>query len=141
MTERRILVDTWAWLALYNQNDSQHAIAVPAYNELLDEAYILVTTNAVLTETYTNLRRWASHAIAVRFGRTIQAVSETGALEIVRLTEDDEKEAWTIFEMYDTVKDLSFTDCTSFAAMRRLGLTEVFTADKHFAMLGFVAHP
>jgi hypothetical protein len=31
------------------------------------------------------------------------------------------------------------TDCTSFAAMRELGLTEALTADHHFEQAGFVA--
>jgi len=39
------------------------------------------------------------------------------------------------------VKGLSYTDCTTFAAMRILGITETFTVDEHFAMMGFVRHP
>ena len=49
--------------------------------------------------------------------------------------------AWKIFETYHEVKGLSYTDCTTFAAMRILGITETFTVDEHFAMMGFVRHP
>ncbi|MFA7234316.1 MAG: hypothetical protein WC076_09405 [Terrimicrobiaceae bacterium] len=31
----------------------------------------------------------------------------------------------------------SFTDCTSFAVMRRLGLVEAATSDSHFQAAGF----
>jgi predicted nucleic acid-binding protein len=136
-----VLVDSWAWLALYNENDSYHDVATLAYNELLDAEYVLVTTNSILSETYTNLRRWASHSIAIRFGRTIQGIVETGALEIVRVTAEDEAAAWEIFEKYDDLKDLSFTDCTTFAVMQRLGVNEAFTGDKHFTIMGLVIHP
>ena len=34
-------------------------------------------------------------------------------------------------------KNLSFVDCSTFAAMRRLGIDTVFTFDKHFAEQGF----
>jgi len=33
------------------------------------------------------------------------------------------------------------TDCTTFAIMRKLGITEAFTVDEHFPMMGFVGHP
>jgi predicted nucleic acid-binding protein len=39
------------------------------------------------------------------------------------------------------LKDLSYTDCTTFAAMRQSGITEVFTADEHFLAMGFVKIP
>lgn len=141
MNERRVLVDSWAWLGLYNESDSYHEVAVLAYNELLDAEYILVTTNVILAETYTNLRRWASPSIAIGFGRTIRSVVETGALEIARVTAEDEAAAWEIFEKYADLRDLSFNDCTTFALMQRLGISEAFTGDKHFTIMGLVIHP
>ncbi len=38
-------------------------------------------------------------------------------------------------------RDLSLVDCVSFETMRRLGLTEVFTFDAHFAQQGFRCIP
>lgn len=71
MSEKRIMVDTWAWLALYNPNDQFHEAAIDVNNVLLDEGRIFVTTNGILAETYTNLSRWASRKIAIEFGRQI----------------------------------------------------------------------
>jgi predicted nucleic acid-binding protein len=38
-------------------------------------------------------------------------------------------------------KNLSFTDCTSFAVMRELRLTTVITTDGHFRQVGFDVLP
>jgi predicted nucleic acid-binding protein len=43
------------------------------------------------------------------------------------------------FQYHD--KDLSFTDCTSFAVMRELRLTTVITTDGHFRQVGFDVLP
>ena len=45
-----------------------------------------------------------------------------------------------LFFQYDD-KDLSFTDCTSFALMRELKLTTVITTDAHFHQVGFEVLP
>jgi predicted nucleic acid-binding protein len=38
-------------------------------------------------------------------------------------------------------KDYSFTDCTSFVAMRELKLKEALTTDSRFRQMGFVVLP
>ena len=38
-------------------------------------------------------------------------------------------------------KDLSFTDCTSFAVMRDMRLTQALTTDRHFRQMGFQVVP
>ena len=48
--------------------------------------------------------------------------------------------ARSIFVRYRD-KDFSFTDCTSFAVMRQLRLTEVLTLDDHFSQMGFTVLP
>jgi predicted nucleic acid-binding protein len=39
---------------------------------------------------------------------------------------------------YALVDRFSFTDCTSFAVMKRLGLSRVLTVDRRFRVMGFV---
>lgn len=137
----RVMVDTWAWLAINHEGDQDHEVAKLANEELLEKGYIYVTTNFILAETYTLLRRKVYPQRAVEFGREIQQVIEAEAMELVRITLEMEQEAWEMFERHVDVKDLSYTDCTTFAAMRELGLREAFTNDEHFPMMGFTRLP
>jgi hypothetical protein len=51
-----------------------------------------------------------------------------------------ENGAYRLFFLYRD-KDLSFTDCTSFAIMRELKLTTVITTNGHFSHVGFDVLP
>ena len=64
------------------------------------------------------------------------ALRGTPSLELVRILPEDEEHAWTFFIRHRD-KDYSYTDCTSFALMRRLGLTVAVTTDRHFRQAGF----
>ncbi|MBI2933751.1 MAG: hypothetical protein HYY16_19075 [Planctomycetes bacterium] len=48
--------------------------------------------------------------------------------------------AWKLFKRYDD-QVFSFTDCTSFAVMNKLGLKEAFTFDDGFRKVGFATLP
>lgn len=135
------MVDTWAWLALNEADDADHELAETANSELLDAGRVFVTTNFILDETYTLLRRRTSARQAIQFGHDVQQAVASGALEVVTIDAEIETEAWKLFETYHEVKGLSYTDCTTFAAMKKLGITEAFTADEHFSMTGFVRRP
>jgi len=61
-------------------------------------------------------------------------------MEILRPTEDDEMKALAYFEKFAD-QGVGFTDCISFALMRRHRIKRVFTFDRHFALAGFEAVP
>ncbi|HEY83915.1 MAG TPA: type II toxin-antitoxin system VapC family toxin [Chloroflexi bacterium] len=136
-----ILVDTWAWLALNYKGDQDYQRAQMANRELLEQNYNYVTTNFVLDETYTLLRRRAYAQRSIEFGREIQQVISMGGLELLTITPDIEQDAWRIFEKYHDLSGLSYTDCTSFAVMHLLKIQEVFSNDKHFTVMGFTRRP
>jgi predicted nucleic acid-binding protein len=135
------MVDAWAWIALYNPSDQHYAIAILAQEELLKAGYRWYTTNFVLDEAYTALRRWGSHSRAVQFGRRMQAIANSGALEIIAVSPEVERAAWELFERYDTVANLSYTDCTTAAIMQDRGIRTIFTGDGHFRIMGFEVKP
>ena len=136
----RIFVDTWAWYALTDRSDTNHLRAQSTNDALLDAGHTFVTTNFVLAETITLIRYNLHHAAAVRFRTTVHQLVDARLIELVRIDEAHEAVAWEIFEKYHDQK-LSYVDCTSFAVMRALKLTHVFTADHHFATLGFILVP
>jgi predicted nucleic acid-binding protein len=58
----------------------------------------------------------------------------------VRITSDDELAAWELFDARAD-KEYSFTDCTSFVLMRRLGISTALAADDDFVQEGFEVVP
>jgi len=136
----KIFVDTWAWYALTDAADTDHALAQPANEKWLDDGYTFITTNFVVDEAITLIRYNLHHQAAVQFWTMPLNLIDAGLVELVRIDETLESAAWEIFEKYDDQK-FSFTDCTSFAVMRALDLSHAFTGDRHFEILGFrVAH-
>jgi predicted nucleic acid-binding protein len=97
----------------------------------------LVTTNWVLAEAYTGLVDRISRAAIARLRAMVY---ESLLVKVVRIDEFTEMAAWRKFLRYDD-KDVSMTDCTSFAVMEQLGLNTAFTFDDHFRQLGFLALP
>lgn len=136
----RVFVDTWAWYALADVSDADHVLAQLANEQLLDDGYKFVTTNFVLDEIITLIRYNLHHTAAVSFWNTLQSLVAAELVELVRIDEDHETAAWQIFEQFND-QEFSYTDCTSFAVMRALGLTQAFTADHHFAIMRFVLIP
>jgi predicted nucleic acid-binding protein len=137
---RHIFVDTWAWYALTDRNDADHLIAEATNRQLIEERHIFVTTNYVLSETVTLVRYKLYHAVAVQFWKTTKQLIGSGLVKLIRVSALQEEHAWEIFEQYND-QDFSFTDCTSFAVMKELKLSRVFTGDDHFATMGFVLVP
>jgi predicted nucleic acid-binding protein len=104
----------------------------------LERGQRFVTSDYVLDEAYTLLRQRAGHGVAVQFGEDIRA---SRVLRVEYLTPDVIEAAWRTFRAFAD-KDFSFTDCTSFALMERLGLQTASTFDDHFRQYGrFTVRP
>ena len=129
----KLFVDTSAWLALNDRSDQFHALAVEKLARIRAGRISLVTSDYVLDESVTIIRLRASHAAAVIFGQSILGSS---VIDLIPVGSDDRLAAWEIFKKYAD-QDFSFTDCTSFALMRKLRLKTAFTFDGHFSLIGF----
>ncbi|MFQ5614275.1 MAG: type II toxin-antitoxin system VapC family toxin [Anaerolineae bacterium] len=135
---RTIFVDTSAWIGLFARDDQWHPQARQFWQELPRQVVQLVTSEYVLSETYTHLRRRRKGLQrAILFHDTIYAAPMIDILDIDRPLR---AKAWTIFTGYQD-KVLSFVDCTSFALMQTLSIIEAFAFDEHFTRLGFVTVP
>ena len=117
-------VDTSAWYAAYVPSDSQHR----AVQKVLATSTRLITTDFVLDETLTLLKARGHADGALRFGPRIL---DGRAAQLEYVLPKDIEQAWNAFTAYRD-KACSFTDCTSFIVMKRLGLTEAIALDQHF---------
>jgi hypothetical protein len=129
----RLFVDTSAWLALNNKNDQYHDEAVSKITKVRQQKIQLVTSEYVFNESVTIIRYRISHRAAVAFG---DALISSNVASIEDITDEERLKAWVLFKKYRD-KDLSFTDCTSFALMVKLKLQKAFSFDDHFKQVGF----
>ncbi len=128
----RVLVDTSAYFALVDPGDTNHASARAIAEQLTSERYRQFTTNFILAETHALLLARLGGAVAAR---EIQEIDRSATI-VVRVSPKDEHRGREIIMQYDD-KDFSLTDAVSFAVMERLGISQAFTFDKHFAQDGF----
>ncbi len=123
--------DTSFWFGLQERHDGRHAQA----RELAARGVgRVVTTNHVVGETWTLLRRRSGHGAAVGFVDRLMALPGT---EVVHVDEATEAEAWRWLRARPE-REYSFVDATSFAVMRRRRIREALAFDGDFNAAGFV---
>lgn len=129
----KIFVDTSAWLALNDKNDQYHSEAVSRLNAVAKQKIELITSEYVADESITIIRYRVSHKAAVVFG---DALMNSTIVTVADITDEERFLTWMLFKKYDD-KELSFTDCTSFALMNKMRLRKAFAFDDHFKQIGF----
>jgi uncharacterized protein len=134
---RSVFVDTSAFVALRNESEAEHERARAALSSLLDDGVALYTSNYVFAETYTALMIRVGREEAIRWGSRFLA---GGAIDLVRLDEEAEKQAWEILVSHGD-KRWSYVDATSFALIDRSGENEAFAFDVHFVQRGLRVLP
>ena len=127
-------VDSSAFIGRYLDRDQHHHRAVAAWNTLKRG---LFTSNLVLSETFTLIGRWGGYKFA---HERAERVLNSQATTILRPDEEDEREALVLFGKFAD-KRISYTDCVSFALMRRHGIKRAFTFDRDFEDAGFERWP
>jgi predicted nucleic acid-binding protein len=132
---RSVFVDSGAWIALRLREDQHHEVASRAWERLVFGS--VVTTNLVVGETYTYLRRRRGHTEAWRFLDTLNGMRR---LTRAFITPEIEALAYPILRQYND-HDFSYVDATSFAFMRSAGISDAFAFDAHFATAGFTRIP
>jgi predicted nucleic acid-binding protein len=126
-----VFVDTSAFYAVLDRDDSNHAEAKTVWTRLVREGATFLTNNYVLVETAALLQ----HRLGMAALRVFQE-------EVVPLLQVD----WISEERHrggiEAVlaagrKRLSLVDCVSFQTMRENGVRSVFCFDAHFGVQGF----
>jgi len=126
-----VFLDTVGLVALWDVADQWHAAAETAYALVVAERRSLVTTRFVLLEC-------GNTAARRPYRRRVSVLREKLELrnELVVPTEDDWKVAWEAYDRGEAAQ-AGIVDHVSFAVMRRLGIAQAFTNDRHFQAAGF----
>ncbi len=128
-----VFADSSGFIAAFDARDAQHKQAAAAWQQIAKARRRLVTTQLVLAETVTFLRRRGSWELSCRAGA---AILESRAIEVVALDSEQLGAAWREF-VRDPDPKLSLCDAASFIVMRDRNLRCAFTLDRHFEKAGF----
>ena len=104
---------------------------------LVHESEQVLTTNLIVGETWTLLRRKAGHRYAVGFIDRVELLVSAGRLLVHAVTGDEESRAWRWLRRHDE-RVYSFVDATSFEVMRARRLREALAFDNDFTAAGFI---
>jgi len=132
-----IFVDTGAFVGRYISRDQHHEVAVRYWGEISRRRLRLCTSSFVLDETFTLLGRIAGRGFAAERARNIYA---SRVLRVLRPDDEVESHALEFFTKFAD-KNVSFTDCVSFALMKRERVRRAFTFDGHFSYAGLTVVP
>lgn len=124
-------VDTSFWVALRGFREPNHELARTLWSTHRSS---LLTTNHVLGETWTFLRRREGHRKARSFLDLVPTVSD---LTVWHVDEAGEAAAWRWLRRRDE-REYSFVDATCFEVMRRFRIREALAFDGDFSAAGFV---
>lgn len=130
---RAIFVDTGAWLATADPRDKfyeQASIVYPIHLQTYDS---LITTNVVLTETYS----LALYRIGYKPTLSLmRGILNSPRINTLYISADHQQSALSILEKYDD-QLFSFVDAISFVIMQEWKIEEAFAYDSHFLTMGF----
>jgi uncharacterized protein len=128
--------DTSWWVAWSLPGDRRHDDALAVLRHLGRNERIL-TTNGIVGETWTFLRRKDGHRTAVGFLDRVGSLTEQSRLVVHRVSAEQEGDAVRWLRRRDE-REYSFVDATSFRVMHDRRLTEALAFDDDFAAAGFI---
>ncbi len=130
-----VFVDTSAFYAILDRDDSNHGAAREAWERLVRGGSGLITSNYILLET--------SALVGHRLGLAAQRAFHQDVTPILRVEWITESQHQAGVEALLTAgrKKLSLVDCVSFQLMREGAVREAFCFDKHFREQGFATIP
>ena len=130
-----VFVDTSAFLAIMDADDSNHQRAKKKWVELLEDNDPLLCSNYILIETFALVQH--------RLGMKAVVIFQNDVVPVLQVH-------WVGEELHRTGvaallaarrRQLSLVDCVSFEVMRQAGLDTAFAFDSDFASQGFRCIP
>ncbi|MDA8170793.1 MAG: PIN domain-containing protein [Nitrospiraceae bacterium] len=132
----KVFLDTSAFFALLDRDDSNHKKAKEQWNGLLDNIdNSLVATNYVLVESFALVQ----HRLGPEAARGLQE-NLLPLVNVEWIDAETHRAAMSAF-LAASRRKLSLVDCVSFESMRTLGIKTAFAFDPHFKEQGFKLVP
>lgn len=132
-----VFADSSGFIAAFDARDQRHGAAAKAWKKLARAGERFITTQLVVVETVTHVRRRAGWEASRRVG---DAILSSVTIEVIGLDAERFQAAWREF-LRDPGPKLSLCDAASFVVMRERGIRVAFTLDHHFAEAGFEPVP
>jgi len=127
---KSVFADTNFFVAFLSRRDTFHSLAREFMAALQSR---MVTTDWVLVEVANFMAKTRLRSEAARLIRAIRA---NPRMDIVPATAAAIEDGLRFYELHQD-KRWSLTDCISFQVMRREGISQALTADRHFEQAGF----
>ena len=126
-----IFMDTSAFLAVLDADDTEHERAKVIWKHLIMTDELIICSNYVLIETFAIVQR--------RLGMDALRAFQEDVYPLLNIEWIDESghRVGVAAVLAASRRKLSLVDCVSFEVMRRLGVNRVFCFDSHFEEQGF----
>lgn len=132
MAGHKVFIDTGAWIALALRHDKYHETAKAVFKAMVACRVVQVTSNLVISETYTFIRYNVNYHTALRFLESIKKAENMNFLQVVYSTPEIEREALRLIKKYCD-QTISYVDAVSFVILKQQpDIKDVFTFDSHF---------
>ncbi|MGI9860598.1 PIN domain-containing protein [Moorella naiadis] len=132
----KVFIDTGMWFGYLVRNDQHHQEARQVIISLQAEGILLVTSDLILSETYTLLMRKLDTKAALKFLDIIRQQVEERFTQIIWVDDAILKEARMFLEKFSD-HPLTLADASSAAILRRKNIPRIATFDHHFKIMGF----
>ena len=127
---KAVFADTFYWIALTDDTDAAHERA----DRITDD---IVTTDEVLTE-YLTFFSAAPAFMRREVAMTVEDILRDPSVEVISQSRASFLAGLKLYRERPD-KGYSLTDCISMETMRREGITDALTNDRHFEQEGFRA--
>jgi uncharacterized protein len=128
-----VFADTFYWVALSDFSDSAHQRALALTFERSGSR--IVTTDEVLTE-YLTFFAAAPEAFRIEAAETVEEILTSAVIHVIPQSRESFLAGLRLYRARPD-KGYSLVDCISMQTMRREGITDVLTNDRHFEQEGF----
>jgi uncharacterized protein len=126
-----VFLDSVGLLAQWDQTDQWHNAAAEAYQAFVARRVRTISTTFVFLECGNAAARRPYRSLV---DQTRELLQTSGRL--IEPTGEDWRQAWSAYSRGDAA-DAGIVDHVCFIVMRRLGVIDVFSNDRHFKAAGF----